>query len=293
MKKQTTLFKYSFTKVVQHRNEAVDIGLQQPDFVEEKGIFPCDKCPQRFKSRAGLSSHTMWAHPHQQTSSSISDSIRKSVRVRTVEMDVNLVVNQLVTNVIREEERVENEESSKGRKGASKRKSYDAFFKLRVLEELEQGNVAADDVAFNNNIHKSLVTKWKDSKKAIVDAASAKHLRLLKKQRRSTKHDKVFHLLLKKFRKSRANGGMVSFQWLYTTANMINKEVNPGASRLNPSVVTAFKRKYGIKLRKVQRKKQKPKESSVGDLMSWHCEIREGVIKSGSNLPYFDSKWGR
>jgi hypothetical protein len=51
--------------------------------------------------------------------------------------------------------------------------------------------------------------------------------------------------------------------------------------------------KYNIKIRRVQRKKQKPKASYTGALMKFHCELREGLIKSGRNLPHYDQKWGR
>ena len=38
--------------------------------------------------------------------------------------------------------------------------------------------------------------------------------------------------------------------------------------------------------------KQVPKISYTSAMMKWHCEIREGLEKTGSNRP-FDPKWGR
>ena len=131
------------------------------------------------------------------------------------------------------------------------------------------------------------------SRKSIVDGAAAKHLKLLKKGRKSKKHVALFDRLITKFRTARSKGNMVSFRWIYTHASRLNKEMHPGAKRLSPSVVINFIRKYKIKVRRVQRKKQHHKSSYTNDLMNWHCQIREGLIKTGAILPYYDVKWGR
>ena len=103
----------------------------------------------------------------------------------------------------------------------------------------------------------------------------------------------LFDRLITKFRTARSKGNMVSFRWIYTHASRLNKEMHPGAKRLSPSVVINFIRKYKIKVRRVQRKKQHHKSSYTNDLMNWHCQIREGLIKTGAILPYYDVKWGR
>ena len=43
----------------------------------------------------------------------------------------------------------------------------------------------------------------------------------------------------------------------------------------------------------MQRKKQVQKSNYVPGLMKWHCKLREGLIKTGSDRPNFDPKWGR
>ena len=62
---------------------------------------------------------------------------------------------------------------------------------------------------------------------------------------------------------------------------------------LPKSVVTRFIKSYNIKLRRVQRKKTVNKLSHLPKLMTWHTTLREGLKKTGSHLPYYDTKWGR
>ena len=101
---------------------------------------------------------------------------------------------------------VENEcrKSGGGRKGAQKRKSYDFSYKMDVINELDAG-ICAEDVAFKMNINKSFVSKWKDARKTIIDNAASSHLKLLKKGRKSKKHNALFERLIVKFRAARKN----------------------------------------------------------------------------------------
>ena len=87
--------------------------------------------------------------------------------------------------------------------------------------------------------------------------------------------------LIVKFRNAREKGKMVSFAWLYTTASIIHKNDNPDAKRLSPSVVVSFVRTFKIKMRRVQRRKQKPKSDGIALMQKWHMELREGLIKTG------------
>ena len=80
---------------------------------------------------------------------------------------------------------------------------------------LDSGMVA-EDVAFENRTNKSLVSKWKKSRKDIIDGAATQHWNLLKKNRRSKKHDALIAKSIKRFRAAREKGRMVSFAWIYT-----------------------------------------------------------------------------
>lgn len=53
-----------------------------------------------------------------------------------------------------------------------KRKQYEFVFKMDVIQQVESG-IPSFDVAFNNNIDKSLASRWIQNKKEIIiDGAS-------------------------------------------------------------------------------------------------------------------------
>ena len=57
-------------------------------------------------------------------------------------------------------------------------------------------------------------------------------------------------------------------------ASKINEELNKDANHLPKSAFTAFIRKYGIKLRRVQRKKKLDKTAYLPKIMKWHSTLR-------------------
>ena len=162
---------------------------------------------------------------------------------------------------------------------------------MDIIDQVENG-VLPVDVAFNNNIDKSLVSRWLKDKMQMIDGASNQHLRFIKQNKKSRKHKEVFKKLHALFLKTRAKGKKVSFSWFYTKANIIQKELDQNASRLPKSAIDTFRKKINIKLRRVQRKKRVHKTALTSQLMKWHCTLRE-VIKTGSQRPDFHPKWGR
>ena len=52
------------------------------------------------------------------------------------------------------------------------------------------------DVAFRYGIDKSLITKWKNNRRFVIDTAVIEHNKLLKKNRPSTRHKPVLISLL-------------------------------------------------------------------------------------------------
>ena len=127
------------------------------------------------------------------------------------------------------------------------------------------------DIAFNNNFDKSLVSRWcqPHNRKDIIDGQLINTV--------------VFKCVLK--------GGKVSYSWLYTKASIIHEELRPDANRLPKTVIVSYIKKYNIKLRRVQRKKKSKRLWRLQ--LKWHCTLREGLIKYGSQSPDFHPKWGR
>ena len=140
-------------------------------------------------------------------------NILPAAKENYAERGVKLMLNSLITSVEKEELRITIE--TYGRKGVSKRKSYDFHFKMNVIDELDC-DAPAVGVTFNKGIDQSLVFKWNKERKTIIDGAASKHRKLLKKNRRSNKHNYLYSKLIKKFRDSSCKGMMVSFSWLYT-----------------------------------------------------------------------------
>ena len=143
-------------------------------------------------------------------------------------------------------------------KEKKKRKQYDFAFKMDIIEEVE---------AFNNNIDKSLVSRWIQNKKNIVNGAFDQHRKLFKKNTKSTKHKTLFKKLFIKCKEARSKGLKVSFSWLYTKANVINKELTQNSKRLSKTVVVMFLRKFNINLRRLQGKKQIDKSKFAPEMM--------------------------
>ena len=59
----STLFKFGFSKKINHPKTTVNIGRVQPHFTNgEAGRLNCDECCKKFKSKQGLIGYFLWAH---------------------------------------------------------------------------------------------------------------------------------------------------------------------------------------------------------------------------------------
>ena len=144
----------------------------------------------------------------------------------------------IVTSIV---ERVENQ------KGAVERKSYDNNFKMTVINACKRKRISDQDIAMEFGIDKSLLSKWKKQEKKICDASVQSHLKILRKNRKSKKHDAVYRKLYKKLETARKKGLHVSFAWLYANGNKFHKKLNKNANNLPKSAITTFIRRYNIK----------------------------------------------
>ena len=179
-----------------------------------------------------------------------------------IEKDFASLVDEMLDKVTKEQPTVTtNVERVENRKGAVERKSYDNSFKMTVINACKRKRTPDQDIAMEFGIDKSLISKWKKQEKKICDASVQSHLKILRKNRPSKKHDAVYRKLYKKFETARKKGLRVSFAWLYANGNKFNKELHKNANNLPKSAITAFIRRYNIKLRRVQRKKK---------LTKWH-----------------------
>ena len=236
--------------------------------------------------------HESWCQKSIDSKSNTNGSLRENVN--DVETEVNFVIKEIVDSVCKSEANDINnvENKKKGRCGADKHRLYDNHFKCKVIMECDHSQFDTD-VAFRYGIDKSLITKWKNNRRFIIDAAVIEHKKLLKKNRPSTRHKRIFIKLNDKFVTARLKGLKVSFAWLYVNANKIYKQLHANAGRIPKSAITTFIRLYKVKLRRVQRKKQVDRSKHLPDFMKFHTQLREGVIKSGNERASYDAKWGR
>ena len=213
MSKQTSLFKFGFTKEirkranflgftrkVKHRGELIECSGEK--FVAKtRGNCKCQG-DKYFQSKQGFASHVMWTH-----AIVISDNMKSQAALKVAQMKIEEVRNTLdcvlATVVCRDESNtsatqtdltklVAPVETTKVAEVPKKRKRYDFVFKMKVIEEVDAGIIfILSDVAFHNHIDKSLVSRWVQNRKEIIDGVANKHRRLLKKNSKSHKHESV------------------------------------------------------------------------------------------------------
>ena len=201
--------------------------------------------------------------------------------------EVMQVLNQIVYDVAISEEKGKDHLKAK-------RKKYTNMEKIRALDELDRGMMAVD-VAERLGVNKSMITRWKQNADTIYTSVAQDYKRrLFTKNRKAGKHSKLFQLLFQKFESSRKQGKRCSHTWIYIQALKLFKQMYPNVEKpLSKSVISYFTRKYNIKCLRVQRRKQKDNKSVIPGLMKWHSNLREGLIKTGSEKPTYDKKWGR
>ena len=176
-----------FTIKVKHRSTLVNVSVG--DYIHETGIHTCSLCDKSFKSAQGLYSHVYWAHSAT-ISANKSETALKAINAK-IERDVKLTADKLILSVVENSSpvittannndtetinfNVDGSSSKEAHeKEKKKRKQYDFVFKMDIIEQVESGNPHIE-VAFNNNIDKSLVNRWIQSKKNIIDGASDQH----------------------------------------------------------------------------------------------------------------------
>ena len=240
-KRQATLFKYGYSKKVKHRNELVEVCGEKL-CTEEPGLIKCDDCDNRFKTRQGLSMHRMWAHQNPSSSAPDKKFFGPNKVDDDVPKDVQIVLEKVLKAV--EGDVLEIEPVLKvGRRGANVRRKYDFIFKMKIIDLIDQG-IPQRDIALQNDIDESLVSKWKGQRETIIDGAASKHRKLFTKNRKGNKHNQLFTQLHSKMVDSRSKGMKVSFAWLYIHANKISKSIS--GNRIPKSAITSFLHKYKI-----------------------------------------------
>ena len=143
-------------------------------------------------------------------------------------------------------------------------------------------------------ISKSMLKDWLDKKDVILrkayEGCVLRKLRL--NPNKNPKHAKTHEKLHAEFIKQRNLGNKISFHWLLLTGKKLARKYSfPIFTRKG---VEMFVKKFDIKVRRTQRKKQKPKTIHLQKILQWHFNLREKVIKSNRiGNEHYTLTWGR
>ena len=97
---------------------------------------------------------------------------------------------------------------------------------------------------------------------------------------------------LEVFSTARNQGSCVDFNWLWSKARKINREVLKEDRIIRKHAIADFIMRSQLKLRRAQHNKKVPKESLRADLKERHATTWERLVCTGSNDDYH-SDWGR
>ena len=110
------------------------------------------------------------------------------------------------------------------------------------------------------------------------------------KIRPSIKSNKLFDHLKIVFDDARAKGQVVDFNWIWSKARKLNRELRK-EDEIKKHVVVIFIKRNKLKYR-IQRNKKQEKEHFREKMVKWHASLRERLIRTGQSNAQYDQKWG-
>ena len=172
-----------------------------------------------------------------------------------------------------------------------KRLSYPIKFKAQVIEDREKGMKPCELVEkFSNfRLDEPKISRWVKQKDSILKAAASEHKNLMK-IRPSIKYNKLFDHLKIVFDDARAKGQVVDFNWIWSKARKLNRELGK-EDEIKKHVVVIFIKRNKLKYR-IQRNKKQEKEHFREKMVKWHASLRERLIRTGQSNAQYDQKWG-
>ena len=131
------------------------------------------------------------------------------------------------------------------------------------------------------------------AKDKIIATAADRKVKKFTKIRPATKHKELYRKLLKVFQETRSNGRHVDFNWIYSNARKITRELTGDSNAIvKQHVIANFIKRYNLKRRKIQRNKRLPKEHYHNCIEKWHSTLRERGILISATDPNYHKKWG-
>ena len=295
---QYTLAKYGFSRKITSKsgvNCSVEIPIISPAPCSIEKNIPCMHCDQLFRTKQGLGVHVKCAHLDVLKSMKGNNNFLSGESSPQAEIEKPSQENDDVEQLSEEEELQSKDvndnagQSVKKTRGSSKRKIYTLSFKADTINDYESG-MARADVGEKYGVSVSLISKWYKDKEDIVNKAKTENRKIFKRRPKTIRNRTLYEKLYEEFSKARELGKCVGFNWLFVKAKKIKQAEDGGT--IGKHVVRSFVSKYNIKMRRKQRNKKLHKESFRQDVMKFHANTREKLIKTGASDCY-DAKWGR
>ena len=129
--------------------------------------------------------------------------------------------------------------------------------------------------------------KQKDS---ILKAVASEHKNLMK-IRPSIKYNKLFDHLKIVFDDARAKGQVIDFNWIWSKARKVNRELEK-EDEIKKHVVVSFIKRNKLKYRRIQKNKKQEKEHFLEKMVKWHASLCERLIRTGQSNAQYDQKCG-
>ena len=109
------------------------------------------------------------------------------------------------------------------------------------------------------------------------------------KIRPSIKYNKLFDHLKIVFDDARAKGQVVDFNWIWSKARKLNRELGK-VYEIKKHVVVTFIKRNKLKYRRTQRNKKQEKEHFREKMVKLHASLRERLIRTGQSNAQHDQK---
>ena len=238
---------------------------------------------QTFKNQQGLSGHIKCKHGNvneEQPTHETSFESQTSGETSGLAMPAQSSESEVI-------EILETIPSVERRRGSDVRKSFNNRYKAHAISLVESGEKAID-VAEHLNVSRGQISKWLKLKDKILEAAVDENKKMLTRlSKPSKKYNELYKALNVKFLDARSRGRCVDFNWLWSKARVIYREQQKSDDAVvKKHVIVNFIKRNHLKLRRVQRRKKKPKEAFRESLMKWHSTLRERLVKTGKGENY-------
>ena len=282
MPKQMTVGAFGFTKSVTNRGneEVVKMPLVVSGVANEKKLERY-VCHERFCNNKGLSVHLKCRHSVILKPSNVIECINEKNQCKTVEFNSSPTesTNSLQSDTIQPARSTSSEPiilgtssdrpteiKAENSRGHQRRISRTNIFKSKIIELRELGKSPNEIMdMYSGQVSLSLISTWIKDRVKIMKAATRQYNKMFK-IRFFKKYIHLCSELILEFSTARNQRRRVDFNWLWSKARKINRELLKEDRIIRTHVIVNFNKRSHLKLRRTQRNRKAPKQSLRADL---------------------------